>query len=301
MANIDFSKMVEADIVVNHVNSRFKKGLNCNIFVIGLSGTGKSSTSLRVGEKIIESREIKPEIFIVDSLLELLRALRKTNEGDIIVIEEVSVLFPSRRAMVEENVSINKVLDTCRKKMITILSNAPLWGTIDSHMRGMGHILIETLRINRTLKVVISKFHRLQTNPLSGKCYRHTFQRNGIDVSRMFTRMPNKERWDNYEREKDKFMEELYKTLEYKQLKKKKKLEKETVVVQPEIKELSKRELQVHQFVNREGLTQTETATRLGVSIPRINQILKKIKKKTENPLEKRVFKVKNQPIPTIK
>ncbi len=293
--------MLEADLVVRHINHRLSKGLNSNVFVIGLSGTGKSSTSLRLGELIGESRKSKPEIFIVDSLLGLLKALRKTKEGDVIVIEEVSVLFPSRRAMAVENVNIGKVMDTCRKRQITIISNAPLWGSIDSHMRGMGHLLIETLRINRTEGVVISKFHRLQTNPLSSKTYRHTMTRDGIDVSRMFTRMPNKERWEQYEDEKDKFMEELYNTLEAQQLKKKKKLEKEMEVIKPKIEDLTALELQVHQHVNVSGMTQADTARKMGKDPAQINRIVKKIKKIGQIPKENEENDIINLPVGLIK
>jgi len=280
MEGRDFSKMEEADLVINYTNNRFDKGLNTNLFIIGLSGTGKSSTSIRIAELIVKYRGEETEIFIVDSLLDLLKALRQAREGDIIVVEETSVLFPSRRSMAEENVSINKVMDTCRKRMLTIISNAPLWNSIDSHMRALGHVLIETLRINKKQGVVISKFHRLQTNPLSSKTYRHTMTRNGIDVSRMITRMPSKERWKTYEESKDKFMEELYKRLEAKQLKKKDKEDKEFRIANPKLKQLSPREIQVHQLVNINKLTQTETAKRLGIGQPRVCTILKEINKK---------------------
>tara|TARA_R100001530_G_scaffold112862_2_gene79841 strand:- start:2146 stop:3024 length:879 start_codon:yes stop_codon:yes gene_type:complete len=222
----DFENMPEADVVLNHINTRYKKGLNSNIYIIGLSGSGKSSTSIRLAELLFKSRDEKPSITIVDSLLELLRAIRSSKNGDIVVIEEVSVLFPSRRAMAAENVSIAKVLDTCRKKELCLISNAPLWNSIDSHMRALGHILIETLRVNKTEKVVVSKFHRLQTNPLSSKTYRHTMQRDGRDVARMFTRMPSIERWRDYENQKDKFMDELYERLEGEQEFKNKKMER---------------------------------------------------------------------------
>ena len=224
-----FDIMPEADIVIGHINGRLNKGLNTTVYIIGLSGTGKSSTSIRIAELLLDSRpeDDKPNILIVDSLLEFVKAVRASKSGDVVVIEEVSVLFPSRRAMAKENVSIAKILDTCRKKELCLIANAPLWNSIDSHMRALGHLLIETLKINKTEKVVISKFHRLQTNPMSGVTYRHTMQRAGIDVARMFTRMPDKKRWDAYEKQKDKFMDDLYNDLQNEEEIKKIKKEKE--------------------------------------------------------------------------
>ncbi len=281
---LDLNKTPECDLVVGYINSRFRKGLNTNLYIIGLSGTGKSSTSQRLGELITESREVKPEVFIVDSLLELLKSLKSSKEGDIIIIEEVSVLFPSRRAMAQENVAISKVMDTCRKRLLCIISNAPLWTSIDNHMRAMGHLIIETLSINKTQKVVHSKFHRLQTNPLSSKTYRHTMERDGRDVSLMFTRMPNKEKWDEYEKDKDKFMDQLYTKLEFEQKLKEKKLDKQMAVVKPNINKLTPLELQVHQLVNVEGMKQIDVATKLGKHNSQISTIMKNIRKKSVLP-----------------
>jgi len=133
--------------LIDHINHRFKKGLGTTIYVIGLSGTGKSSSSIRIGELVKDSRKKETSLKIVDSLLKLLQAIRKSKPGDIIIVEEISVLFPSRRAMSKDNVYIGRVMDTLRKKQICLISNAPLWNTIDKHMKAMGNVLIETLLI----------------------------------------------------------------------------------------------------------------------------------------------------------
>ena len=280
---MDFSKMLEADVIVDRVLERYKKGLNSTIFIIGLSGTGKSSTSIRLGELISEKFEGESKITIVNSLLEFIKSVRDAREDvlSIDVEEEVSVLFPSRRAMAGDNVSVGKILDTIRKKKMIIIANAPIWNSFDSHMRAMGHFIIETLRINKTQGVVISKFHRLQTNPLSGKTYRHTLERNGKDISRMITRMPSKERWDNYETQKDKFMNELYLKLENEQHTKEKKLNKNRDVPEPE--GLNEQEKKVYGFIYVKGLPQTEIAKILNVNEKRVSAIKKNILKKANS------------------
>ncbi len=287
---IDFDKIPEADLILKGIKNRNKQGLNSNVFIIGLSGTGKSSTSLRLAEKIqkqrLEDTGIEHKIYICDSLLELLRAVRGSKTEGIVIIEEVSVLFGSRRAMAGENVAIGKVLDTCRKRRLTIISNAPIWTSIDAHMKAMGNFLVETLRINTREKVVISKFFRLQPNPSSGKVYTHRMQRHGLDVSRMFTRMPDQELWDAYEKQKDIFMDKLYQKLEVEQLVKEKKANKLIDKPQPIIKQLTERELQVHDLCNRQELTQYKCAEMLGLSQGRINQILKNINQKSQNAKE---------------
>lgn len=272
-----FDGVAEADVVVNYVNSRFKKGLGTNIFVIGLSGTGKSSSCIRMGEIIMEKRGTNPQLFIIDSLLGLINAIMKSNEGDILVIEEVSVLFPSRRAMTGENVAVGKIFDTIRKKMLCIISNAPLWNSIDSNMKAMAHILVETLRILKGEGVVVSKFFRIQTNPSSGKIYKHKMTRKGKEITRMITKMPNQDRWDKYEQGKDDFMKELYEQLKHQEKKKKDKMDKEMGKHMPIVKDLTKRELEAHVLYNIKKLTQEEVAQKMGVSQPRIVKILQNI------------------------
>ena len=201
--------------------------------------------------------------------------------GTIIPIEEVSVLFPSRRSMAIDNVNLGKVLDTCRKKQVIIIANAPIFKAIESHMRIMSSILIETLGINKTEQVVISKTWRLQTNPHSGKTYRHTFQTKGRDTNKIYTRRPKEETWNGYENKKDEFVGELYVDLEYTSIKKKEKKDKEMGKRNiNNVKRFTNQELEVHQKVNVQGLTQLETAKVLGVSQTRISDILKNLLKK---------------------
>jgi len=280
-----FDNTPEADVIVNYINGRFKQGLGTNILIIGLSGTGKSSTSQRIGEIVQQSEsrmKDNVQIFISDSLIDLIEAIQKAKEGDIVVIEEVSVLFSSRRAMSKENVSVGKIFDTIRKKRLCLISNAPLWCNIEKNIRGMAHILIQTLNILKTEGVVISKFYRLQTNPQSGKTYMHTMSRKGKDVNLMITKMPSKERWDAYEEQKDKFMDELYEDLKQEQLSKKKKKDKEQGKSIKSVKDLTERELQVHTLCNVKGMNLREAGEKLGLTFQRVHVILKNVDKKSK-------------------
>ena len=282
---IDFSKMPESDIIVDEVLRRHKKGLGTNIFIIGLSGTGKSSTSIRLGELIQKAHEGKIKMSIVDSLLKLIEIIRSSKLGDVIVIEEVSVLFPSRRSMTRENVSVNKIYDTIRKKQLVIISNAPILGSIDSHMRNLGHIIIETLKIYKTQKVVVSKTLRMQTNPRSGKTYFHRFQRNGRDVHRIFTKMPNSKVWEEYEKGKDKFVDELYNTLKFEQKIKEEKLNKQmNMGADREAKSTpTTSELKAHHLVRIECKSLRQTAKLMGYKSPTsIKMLLDKLDSKTK-------------------
>lgn len=285
--SIDYFKYPESDVIVDHVYKRFRKGLGTNMFVIGLPGTGKSSTCQRLGELITEKIHGENRITeknIVDNLLDTLEFVRNCNvKGECLIIEEVSVLFPSTRAMSKENVAIGKIFDTIRKKQIILVTNAPLLKHIDSHMRALGNVLIETKRIIKTKQIVVSHSLILQTNPRSGKTYFHKFVRKGRDVFLIYTRMPNQEVWDRYEEEKDKFMGRLYELLKWETEDKREKEEKKIVKKKQDFsaKDLSPREKQVFELVIVKRLSQTDAGRALGISQPRVADIIRRIEKKT--------------------
>jgi hypothetical protein len=277
-----YEKIPESDVITKYVKRRFGKGLGTNIFVIGLPGTGKSSTSLRYGELIAEELHGDYEITarnVADSLLEVLDfVMQIKRKGEILIIEEASVLFPSTRAMSSENLSIAKIFDTIRKKQVILISNAPLIKRIDGHMRSLGHVLVETLRIDRTNEVVISKPLRMQTNPGSGKTYFHRFQRDGREVHRTFTRKPNVKVWEDYERKKDLFMKDLYYQLKKKQEMKIKKELKGIVKVPEEDLPMNQKKLL---SCWKKGITKNnDVARETGMDVSNISKVKKAIEKK---------------------
>jgi len=291
MVKIKYTDYPESEVIVNYIFDRHRKGLYSLILVTGLPGTGKSSTCQRLGELILEKVDNGIKIStddIVDSLLELLTRIKNIKQpGEVIIVEELSVLFPSRRAMAKENVAIARVLDTIRKKRVILLSNAPLFNAIDSHVRCMGSVLLETLRINKTQKVVIFKGWKLQTNPGSGKTYRHTFQRDGREVQRFYTAMPNNEVWGKYEEKKDAFMSDLYERLKIEQEKKEKKVNKELDSKKAkEVRGLSPREVEVSYLYYTKNLIVKDIAIKLGVTPNRIQKIIRNIREKMQIPLE---------------
>ena len=277
---IEYSNLPEADVIVDYILKRKSKGLYSLILTTGLPGTGKSSIDLRLAE--LTSLALTGEISItedniIDNILDLIKFLRNANENklSIAVIEEISVLFPSRRAMSHDNVVVGKLLDTARKKQVILFANAPIFPSIDSHMRALGNIYIETLRINRSEKVVVAKALRMQTNPGSGKTYFHWLKRKGKEVHRIFVRKPDIKTWKDYEDRKDKFLDELYADLK---VKTEKKLGKKDI--KGANKSLSPQQLKVYDLVMRNGRTNTQVAKELGLTRQRIWRIVKEIEEK---------------------
>lgn len=291
----------ESDLVVNHVIDRYRKGLYSLIMVTGLPGTGKSSTCFRLKELVCAAfTKKKVTTRIISSLAHLAKFAMdaKPEEIHVGVVEEVSTLFPSRRAMSGDNVDLARILDTCRKKRVILLANAPLWPSIDSTMRAMGNVYVETQKVYKKKGIVISKMFRLQTNPGSGKTYTHTMLRNGKEVKRMYTRMPNAEDWIKYEQEKDKFMEELYikinKRAELREEKEKKDLGIESNLPK-KAKPLTPNELKVYDMRIGQKMKFREIGQALDISPVTAFQILERANKKLNLSSVAKTFSAKTE------
>ena len=276
---IDYDTLPEADVVVEYIKKRKKKGLYSLILTTGLPGTGKSSIDLRLAEKTNE--ELGGDGIssnnVIDDILDLITFIKNADPKKVCigVIEEISVLFPSRRAMSHDNVVVGKLLDTARKKQVILFANAPIFPAIDKHMRCLGNIYIETLRINRGEEVVVAKALRMQTNPGSGKTYFHWLKRKGKEVHRIFVRKPTADTWKEYENRKDKFLDDLYQELKEKTEKKQGKKLKGPVV-----KPLTPSEIKVYDLLIRKEMKQADIAKELKVSAVRVSHIVKALRKK---------------------
>jgi len=282
MRQINYDELPEADVIINYIKMRKKKGLYTLVLTTGLPGTGKSSIDMRLAELLsieLTGKNIITEENVIDDILGLIAFIKNAKEDQVCIgiIEEISVLFPSKRAMSHDNVVVGKLLDTARKKQVILLANAPIFPSIDRHMRCLGNIYIETLRINRKEKVVVAKALRMQTNPGSGKTYFHWLKRARKEVHRVFVRKPSSETWKSYEIRKDKFLDELYEDLKKKTMKKQGKEEKKVIV-----KPLSRRQLQVYDLVMNKGLPQIEAAEIIGITPQNVNNIVKVLREKLE-------------------
>ena len=282
----DLKKFPEADLPVNYICDRKRKGLYSLTLVSGLPGSGKSSQCCRLAEKVLEKMTGKNTFTannITDNFLGFVRFVRdaKADEVNVIVVEEISVLFPSRRAMSGENVDLAKVLDTCRKKQVIIFANAPIWTSIDSHMRSMANLYLQAIKVYKKAGIVYSKCYKLQTDPRTGKTYTHNFKRNNREVNKMYTIACNAEVWAEYEGKKDSFLDDIYSKAEARAMHRAMKDEKMLKsVTKIDDTELTAQEIIVDSMVNKKGKKHQEVADILGVGRSRVSQLASIINKK---------------------
>ena len=282
----------EADLVVNHIIERRRGGLYSLILFHGLPGSGKSSGCFRTKELIVEKYPNERVVFnLITCEKDLAKFALEAREDEVWIgiADELSVLFPSRRSMAGANVNAMAILDTLRKKKAILLCNAPLWTSVDSHIRLMANVYVETLKVFKKAGIVVSKFFRLQTNIMQGKTYFHAFQREGREVKLMYTRMPNMDDWKAYELKKDEFMKELYEKILKKAEKREEKEDKELGIVRKrKATNLSPQEAKVYHMKMAKQMTNKEISEEFGVSPSRIcvvyKNVLKKLNFTKENP-----------------
>ncbi len=298
------STIPEAKPVLNYIRTRLNHGLYTLALVTGLPGSGKSSTCLRLKELIYASRKKSIDMtkkMTCDNLLDLVEAIRDSKPGDVIVVEELSVLFPSRRAMSTDNVSIGRILDTCRKKEVILITNAPILPSVDSHIRALANILVETLRVDRSQQVVVSKAFRLNTDVRTSKTYLHRFTKKGKDINFIYTKKPGTDIWDKYENEKDGFIDKLYAKLHFEQVKKGDKENLKLGIPGTLERPLTPKEMEAYDLYMRQGKTMTEIAKIVGCSISTISSRLKYVNKKLHILGDFKALAKKNKKIPKEK
>lgn len=282
---IDFSKIPENGGIRAEILRVQKKGMMNVVHVIGLPGTGKSWYCLRLAEQLAEDihggdYEITTRN-IVTNLLELLRFIRSVKrEGEIVIGEELGVWLNSKRAMSSENVDASYVWDTLRKKRVMVIGNNPIKKELDKSLIVLSTMQIQTLSMNKSAGRCIVKPLALQTNPDTGKTYRHRIHMDGYEVHRCWSGKPSKELTDSYEQSKDDFLDELYERLEKKHNDKSEKqagklLEKIEVITPSESKRFTMRErgMKIKEIAAIEGVT----AEAVSQSIKRYNRKISKI------------------------
>lgn len=290
---IDLSKIEENGAIRQEILKVQARGRMNVIHVIGLPGTGKSWYCLRLAEQLAE--DLHGETYkittrnIVHNLLELLRFIKKIKRpGEIVIGEELGVWLNSKRAMSSENVDASYVWDTLRKKRVIVLGNNPVKREVDRSLMVLSSMQIQTLSLNKSRGVCMVKPLKLQTNPDSGKTYRHRLHVDGFEIHRCWSGKPNDELTVAYEQLKDDFLDDLYDRLEKKHEDKREKKAGELLEKIQVITPLESRRARMR----GRGLTNTEIGKMEGVSdvsvigsLQRYDRKLKKIlEMKTTSP-----------------
>lgn len=277
-------KPPESEVIVKHILNRIRKGLGVNALIVGPPGIGKSYVCLRIAERIyndLHQEKMDANKHVVYDLPSAFKFVRNVaRPGEPLVIEEVSVIASSRRSMALENVSLNYLLDTVRKKQVILLMNAPHIKAIDKHIQRMSHLLIECLRINKKFMFSTVKAFSLTNSQDTGKVYKHRFGNNGRDIHRSYYYPPSDYIIKEYEQTKNQFMEKLYDSLEKKTGEKL--MIKKKVNIRPEVVNVTQKEATIT-GLKQVGHSNVAIGKLLGITEGAVRNGLKRYARKTQH------------------
>ena len=285
--SFDPERIPEMGSVINHIVTRYNKGLGTNIIITGPSGSGKSyvcERGLELFNKRINGENSKlSNKHILDSPLSIIGFVKDSEPGSGGNMEEIGSIYNSRRSMVSENVDINRILDTIRKRRLVLFCNCPSIKTADKAFIRHGHIFIEILGIIKSKKICVFKAFKCQYNSAMDKMYRHSFKdKLGHDIKFFYSNLPSDYIIKMYEKSKDSFLEDLYNKIKDRALEKeakemKKIKDKSKIYIARELTELQKK---IFDMRFLDSMKQQEIADKLGIARSGVSLHLTAIKKK---------------------
>lgn len=285
---IDWNKIPEAQGVLDKIVARYKKGILNIIKFIGLPGSSKSWSGIRLAELVSQEihghSTLSPD-YLVNSLGEFAKAVRTADkQGKIIVIEEMEVLFSNRGSMTTFNRQAINIFDVVRKKRMIIIGNFPINNTVDKHIMMMCNMQLTALQLDKQIGIAVFKPIILQTNAEQGKQYPHSLiGKDGRDIRKIYLRKPAEENSTPYEKRKDSNIEKVMIIAERKSLKAEEKQNKELGIAPKKklLKALPPEWIQAYQLYTVGGETLEAIGKKYGVSYESIRQRLKKVEANT--------------------
>lgn len=274
----------ESTLLINWMTNRIRRGLGANMLIIGSPGSAKSYNCLRMAE-LMYIHHFKEPLdnvdFMVDNVADVFRLVRNVKRpGEPLIIEEMSVLAGSRRSMSRSNVAIMQLLDIVRKKQIILMMNAPTIQSIDKHTIRMSHMLLESLRLNKSRGFAVLKPLLLQLGS-QGKTYMHYPVQNERQIQRVVLHKPSEHLCNLYETKKEKFQDGIYRAHEMQAIADQRKKNKE-IGNNPKMalfQELTETQKKYWKDYNELG-TYQKVADKYGIRTSSVGQVIVRIRKK---------------------
>lgn len=171
---IVLTRKEENDIWKIYIQRRIERNQNVLIAITGQTGSGKSYSAIKICE--LMSKQLGTE-FSVDNIcfeptefMQIINSDRLT-KGSCLILDETGVAINSRKWQSKTNILIGYVTQTFRHKNYIVIFNVPDFSFIDSALRKMFHIYIETNGIDYQEKICCLKPFLLQTNQRTGNLY----------------------------------------------------------------------------------------------------------------------------------
>ncbi|MHA1481992.1 MAG: hypothetical protein ACTSQA_00965 [Candidatus Heimdallarchaeaceae archaeon] len=157
---------------VSYIKQRIEKNLNMIIMISGKTGSGKSFSSLSIGEMLDPDFGIERVIFKAKDLMNLINR-GNLKKGSVIIWEEAGIDLSSKSWQSTTNKIINFLIQSFRHRNFILIMNAPYSDFVDNTTRKLFHAEFQTVSTNLAKKKVTIKPKLLQYNASLKKWYFH--------------------------------------------------------------------------------------------------------------------------------
>ncbi|HEA46687.1 MAG TPA: hypothetical protein ENH99_02805 [Candidatus Pacearchaeota archaeon] len=198
-------------------DGRFKKNKNILLAMTGMTGSGKSYTSLRMCELYYQEKFNKPfqienVCFSISELMKLLTS-KTLKRGEMIILEEAGTSLNSLDYQNKVSKLFSFILQSFRSMNIGLIFTLPVLTMLNKSARMLLHAHYVTSGIDFYTKTCKIKPLYHQLNQERGKSY-WKFQRIKVNgeihtIKRLNFLIPSKELRDAYEKKKNKFVYDL--------------------------------------------------------------------------------------------
>jgi len=109
-----------------------KKGYDAIFQIVGAEGSGKSTLGLLCGWVV--SGEKLTINNIAETSEDAIDKLDKLPDGSVLIIDEGSLMFSSKDTMTKEQRQLEKILNVCRQKGMTVIIIAPVFFSLSKYI-----------------------------------------------------------------------------------------------------------------------------------------------------------------------
>jgi hypothetical protein len=260
---------------ISYFNYRVNRNRNVLACIVGGTGSGKSYAALWLAEKIQKlSRPgvpftIDQVAFKASQFMNMVSGENKLPAKSVIIWDEVGVAgygMNAKRSMSTLNMALNNIFQTFRSRQYIVILTTPDFMFIDKSTRKLLHFYLEPKMIDYEKGENHVTIQEMQYSPRYGKIYhKHCIVLQPLSpamkVKKIITKMPSKDLQLAYDKEKEKFNDEVFKDTDLK------------VTEHESMGELTELQSNVYEL-NQKGLLHKEIAKELGMTINAISKHL---------------------------
>jgi hypothetical protein len=171
-------KKGDVNPIIEYIRNRPRRNKNFLAVWVGDTGSGKTWSALSFAEELDPRFNVNDVVFTIEEFFERLRQYQimwdkspKKVKGRVIIFDEAGVGVNNRLWQSFSNKAINSVMQSFRYMNLIVIFTTPNFSFIDKASRELFHGYFETVEIDYTRKLAISKLKLFKRDHMNGGCW----------------------------------------------------------------------------------------------------------------------------------